>query len=416
MLNKKLLTPFLIFVTLLSTNAQDSFRVMSYNILNYPSKISSARNPYFKKVIAEANPDILVVQEMESLSGVSLFSEEVLDTNYTAGGFINGNDTDNALFFKHSKFEFISNIPIKTQLRDISQLTLVYKTTLDTLLIFSAHLKASSGTDNEQKRLAEVERLRTVTDGLGQNKYFMVVGDFNFYKGIEPGFQALINQTESGYFLDPINKIGSWHNSFGYKGVHTQSTRTSNLSDEGSTGGLDDRFDFILVSQSIMDSSGIMYIEGSYTTLGNDNNHLNKALNEFPNSAVSNEIALALYNSSDHLPIYADFSIDNLTEVKNSNQNAINNNFELYQNYPNPFNPVTIISYKVPTRSNPYDNFVRLIVYNSMGEEVRRLVDTRQSSGSYEVNFDAGNLSSGIYFYSLFIDGTNLTKKMLLLK
>ena len=74
-----------------------------------------------------------------------------------------------------------------------------------------------------------------------------------------------------------------------------------------STGGLDDRFDLILVSQSVKDSGGITYIPGSYTTFGNDGNHLNRALNELPNAVVEDDIATALYYSSDHLPVYADF-------------------------------------------------------------------------------------------------------------
>lgn len=100
----------------------------------------------------------------------------------------------------------------------------------------------------------------------------------------------------------------------------------------------------------------------------------------------------------------------------NRENNTIPKEVKLSQNYPNPFNPTTKISFEIPFYSNSYDNFVRLIVYNSMGEEVRRLVDSRQPAGNYQVNFDSGNLSSGIYFYSLSVGQINLTKKMLLLK
>ncbi len=408
-----------IVLILISTNittAQENFRVMTYNILNYPSKIPTTRNPYFKKVIAEADPDILVVQEIESIYGVTLFHEQVLDTSYTAGGFIDGFDTDNAIFFKHTKFNFISNIPIYTSLRNISELTMEYKPTGDTLIIYSVHLKASSGTTNEQKRLAEVKELRKVTDKLPVDANYMVVGDFNFYNSGEPAFQELINQTNSGYFLDPINKIGYWHNNSSYRGIHTQSTRTTNLADEGSTGGLDDRFDFILVSQAVIDSGSVFYIPKSYTTLGNDGNHLNKALIDLPNAVVSDEVATALYYSSDHLPVYADFEIQNVTSVISNK--VLNNNFELKQNYPNPFNPSTRIEYTIPAfeMSGATSLQVQLKIYDILGNEVATLVDENQKPGNYKVNFDGSDLSSGFYAYVLKAGVNILSKKMLLIK
>jgi len=395
-------------------NAQEQFRIMTYNVLNYPSKISATRNPYFKQVIDVINPDIIVVQEMESLTGVNLFHEQVLDTLYEAGDFINGTfDTENALFYKKNKFNFLSNIPIKTALRDISQLTFEYKTTGDTIIVYSVHLKASTGTDNEQKRLAEVQRLREVTDQLSIESNYIVAGDFNIYNASEPAFQELIDQTSTGYFLDPINKVGAWHNSTAYRGIHTQSTRTTNLSDEGSTGGLDDRFDMIMVSQAVIDSGGIFYSPGSYTALGNDGNHLNRALIELPNAFVSDEIATALYYSSDHLPVYADFEIQNLTDVKINE--ILYETFTLNQNFPNPFNPSTIIAYSIP---NDVKNgqMINLSVYNSLGEKIEVLVDKVQKSGVHKLNFNASEYSSGLYIYVLRSESKILSKKMLLIK
>lgn len=410
---------FLLLVfSLSSLFAQDNFRVMTYNILNYPSKIASERNPYFKKVIEAANPDILIVQEIESINGVTLFLEQVLDTNYTAGGFIDGYTTDNAIFFKHSKFEFIDNTPIKTALRDISQLTMVYKITNDTLLIYSAHLKASTGSVNEQKRLAEVTNLRAVTDKLPEKSYYILVGDLNVYSASEPAFQKLLNQETSGYFLDPIYKLGNWHDNSAYRGIHTQSTRTINLADEGSTSGLDDRFDMILVSRTIVDSGGITYIPKSYTTFGNDGNHFNRALNELPNASVSDEIAEALYYSSDHLPVYADFSAEPITSTEFSGNFSSYDNFELSQNYPNPFNPTTTISYTIPYKgeSNNSANKITLKVFNILGLEIKTLIDDYKSAGKYKIDFNANNLSSGVYFYTLRYGNNVITKKMIYLR
>lgn len=91
--------------------------------------------------------------------------------------------------------------------------------------------------------------------------------------------------------------------------------------------------------------------------------------------------------------------------------------YSLGQNYPNPFNPVSKISYSIPRES-----FVILSVYNSIGEKIRTLVNEVQDHGNYNVNFEAGNLSSGIYFYSLEAKALNSNetfktfKKMTLIK
>jgi Secretion system C-terminal sorting domain len=85
--------------------------------------------------------------------------------------------------------------------------------------------------------------------------------------------------------------------------------------------------------------------------------------------------------------------------------------FTLEQNYPNPFNPSTSIKYAIPE-----GGFVALDVYNLLGEKVASLVNGVQEAGRYEVNFDASNLASGIYVYSLKSGSLNLVKKMILMK
>jgi Secretion system C-terminal sorting domain len=90
---------------------------------------------------------------------------------------------------------------------------------------------------------------------------------------------------------------------------------------------------------------------------------------------------------------------------------AMPKEFSLSQNYPNPFNPTTKISYTLPEHSK-----VRLSVFDLLGREVAVLVDKEQNAGLHNVQFKAGNLSSGIYFYRLQSSNNIATKKMLLLK
>ena len=85
--------------------------------------------------------------------------------------------------------------------------------------------------------------------------------------------------------------------------------------------------------------------------------------------------------------------------------------FGLEQNYPNPFNPSTNIKYSVPE-----NGFVKLYVYNLVGEEVIVLVNETVDAGFYEIEFDAAGLPSGIYFYRLQAGSFVGTKKMVLLR
>ena len=94
-----------------------------------------------------------------------------------------------------------------------------------------------------------------------------------------------------------------------------------------------------------------------------------------------------------------------------TNNTPITNSFTLSQNYPNPFNPSTIITYSVPTEEK-----IKLFLYDCTGRIVRILVNENKLPGNYFFNFDAKNLSSGVYFYCLQAGEGRIIKKMLLLK
>lgn len=85
--------------------------------------------------------------------------------------------------------------------------------------------------------------------------------------------------------------------------------------------------------------------------------------------------------------------------------------YVLHQNYPNPFNPTTAIRYSIPAAER-----VTLTVYDLRGQEVAVLVNSHQNAGAHEVQFDARNLASGVYFYQIKSGSFNATRKMLLMK
>ncbi len=95
----------------------------------------------------------------------------------------------------------------------------------------------------------------------------------------------------------------------------------------------------------------------------------------------------------------------------NTQNNSKINNFELLQNYPNPFNPTTTINYQINEKG-----FVNLKVYDIIGKEVAILVNETQNSGKYSVSFNASNLPSGVYIYSLRVNNFIKNNKMTLVK
>ncbi len=314
---KRLLITLIVFCFLpFEINAQQQMKIMTYNLLNYPGTDTAVRNPYFRTVVSSANPDILLVCEITSQAAVNSFLANVMNhtsATYSAGTFIDGFDTDNAIFYKTSEFNFISNTPIHTQVRDINEFKVADKFYSDTLRIYEAHLKANSS--DSIKRGAEVDSLRKRTNQLPAGTNFIVCGDFNIYNSNEPAYKKLLldNPGDDGNFNDILNLTGIWNNA-SYSPYHTQSTRVRSFGN-GATGGLDDRFDMILYSNAVKNPGGIKFVPGTYTSYGNDGHHYNDSINKIPNTAVTQTLANALHYASDHLPVFATFEFGNATTL-----------------------------------------------------------------------------------------------------
>ncbi len=105
------------------------------------------------------------------------------------------------------------------------------------------------------------------------------------------------------------------------------------------------------------------------------------------------------------------YALNAIPTTNIENKTGIIDSFELYQNYPNPFNPQTKITYLLAESGN-----VSLIVYDTVGNEVKTLVDKYQNPGKYEMNFSAKDLASGIYYCTLKHRFLSQTRKMLVLK
>jgi len=100
-----------------------------------------------------------------------------------------------------------------------------------------------------------------------------------------------------------------------------------------------------------------------------------------------------------------------ISEVNENGGNKIPADFKLFANYPNPFNPSTTISFALPKPTN-----VKIAVYDMLGREIATLVDNFINAGYHNVRFDASNLASGVYLYSIKTDYNFAVRKMMLLK
>jgi hypothetical protein len=288
----------------------EALRLMTYNLLNY----SSGRETQLQTVLSQTQPDILLVQEILSQSAVDHVLNNVLNVvnpgEWAAAPFVNGYDTDNGAFYRTAKASFVSHFIIGTALRDIDEWTfwpVTHSSSAADFRTYVVHLKASSGSTNEAKRLAEVQLMRARMETYPPDGNYMVCGDFNIYTSTETPFQYMIGVANgvAGVVEDPINRVGNWHDNATFADVHTQSPRTTSFGG-GATGGMDDRFDMILTSPALSDGEGMDILASTYRAFGQDGQHFNGSLNVAPFDSVDAATAQAIHDASDHLPVFAD--------------------------------------------------------------------------------------------------------------
>ena len=391
---------------------RETLVVMTYNLLNFPDNVAS-RLDAFTAVLATTEPDILVTNEMKSQSGVNTLGDEVLrriSGDYQAAPFTAGDLINNAVFYKSSRVTLESIITIATALRDINGYVFRINDHRDSAFrwtIFAAHLKAGNGAfpnnaDAPLRRWGEAKRLQAFIAGQDSAYTYLLAGDLNLYHANEPAFLLLMDSMAVD-LEDPMNSRVTWHNNSGVAALHTQSTRTSDLGDGGSTGGMDDRFDFFLLAHHMFgDSATLAYIPGSQVAYGNDGQHYNRSINAAPtNSAVGQDMADALHGASDHLPVLLSLSYPVSALFSEVNGVGVPGSFALAQNHPNPFNPVTTLEVTLSRRAT-----VVLSVYNLRGREVARLLEGFRSPGIHEVVWDGRDhqgreLPTGIYIARL---------------
>ncbi|MBK9250222.1 MAG: endonuclease/exonuclease/phosphatase family protein [Ignavibacteria bacterium] len=305
---KKLYLLLLLLLAITSAKATVivEIRICTYNLLNYSLANEDGRTAKFKMIMDTIQPDILVCQDVVEAPAVAKFLSEALDKKFMASPFHSGYDTQNQLFYNSDKIELLSADYYKTSLRDIAEYRVRSTQTGDTIFIFSVHLKASD-TDSDAVQRGQDARIlyERMAERDIQNGKIILVGDFNFYSTEEEGYQVITYSRTLPTLVDPVGD-GWKRNDIRYPAFYTQSTR--NVADAacggGTGGGMDDRFDYIFLSQRVM----ARLIQDSYTHFGNDGtSRINKSIDNPYNTYYTSMMASNLRCASDHLPVYCDF-------------------------------------------------------------------------------------------------------------
>lgn len=273
--------------------------------------------------------DVLCLQEQAAVSTttqaiVGLMNQVTGTTNYARGQVNAGTtgagrvgvvyNTQTVQLIAEAQFTFTGSArsTMRYQFRPIG-----YDSAAD-FYVYVDHYKAGDTSTDQQRRDDHSTALRANADTLPAGANILYTGDFNIQSSSEAMYGNLL-AAGNGQAVDPINVSGSWHDNNNLRYTHTQSPTTSTAGGLVA-GGMDDRFDFQLVSSDVKDGEGMSYIgpavgdisvaQHSYHAFGNNGTHvLNGAINVPSNTAQPMNVLNALNTVSDHIPVVADYQL-----------------------------------------------------------------------------------------------------------
>ena len=309
-----------------------ALRLIDWNVLNYPGTSGPTRDPSYRVVLSLVSPDILITEEQTSATGIGeyLGSLNTMEPGQWASAtFVDGNDTDTGLFYKPGKVQFLGQWAFYPNPASLLRYVHVYRlkpvgyvSDAAEFRIYAVHLKASMGF--ESQRLAECTGLRDTMNAMPAGTHAFICGDFNFYTGLEPGMQKLIeNQANNiGQVYDPLGlQNQTWQDNTSMQPAWTQSpckTGDTGCAPGAATGGLDDRFDLILPTNPWNSGVGLALVPGTYISVGNDGAHHNNSIQDPPTIPEGAAYATALHSVSDHLPVRVDLRMPALISVSSA--------------------------------------------------------------------------------------------------
>lgn len=408
--------------------------IMQYNLMNYRNNAPGCNNSnndptkkeaYFKTIAKHVKPDIICLNEIgNSFTNANDLVTKSLNTDgvtkYQQCNFsaTPGSSLTNMLIYNQEKFglhkqDKIEKAPDNSSIVRLIDVYYLYfkdpnlSQTKDTtfLVFFVGHFKAGTGSFNRTSREKAAKAvIQYINNNDVKHNYFLA-GDFNIYGASEPAYQELTVTPDANTRLyDPLTAPGEWNNNSNFAFLHTQSTRTSSGCFSG--GGMDDRFDFILMSKSIKDKlHRVEYIKNSYRAVGQDGNRFNGSVSFPTNSSEPSKVIDALYNLSDHLPTVMNISI---TLTKPNSIADRSQKFDLYIN-----NPVSeTLKIRLETNKNEQ---IKGEIYSITGKIVKTF-SLNEHNDSFYKNINTNDLPKGIYILKLKSDsGFETARKLLLI-
>lgn len=411
MLKKLILV--LLFLVVQSSFGQTRIKTMFYNLLQYDNNsYSQNKTSDLLSILNEAQPDLFLVCELKSEAASNYLYDNAVkpyNSNFSKATFQNSQSPATDLlqmaYYNSQKLILESTKVIPTGVRDINRYTFKLNT-VDAatnpvrVQVYVTHLKASTEADDRLDRLESVEDLVADLNTIPSDSFVIFAGDFNFYTSNESGYQKILSNSNPVKIIDPINRpnpvwpsgnsesyyfANRWgtarqyfYNNDTYADVHSQSTRGSQVDGEGSTGFMDDRFDYIMLSNNFTTSSDFYYVVDSYKTLGNNGNCFDGSVNDASCSGTySQGFRNALYNFSDHLPIYLEIeSSQNTLSTENfASINFINSN---------------VSSHSITINSNEVKE---IRIFNQLGQQIDRIQINQSQT---EINISS--YSKGVYY------------------
>jgi endonuclease/exonuclease/phosphatase family metal-dependent hydrolase len=405
---------FLALLSGLNLFPQDTLTFMQYNLLNYGNFTDYCtvqnnqiedKDVYISTIVNYIQPDVFTVNEV---SGSGAIHQHLLDRAVNADGidkykmapfiFTASPYLVNLLFYDHKKLTLYSHVIAQSTIRDVDVYKLYYNSNDlaegDTAFVICvvAHLKAGNTAGDTENRATMAQNTMNFLENYGRDDNYLLSGDFNLYSSSEDAYQTFTQYANSSLrFYDPIDKPGDWNNNSAFAAYHTQSTHLTSSGCPAS-GGMDDRFDFILMSNNLkFGVKHLTYVPGSYHAIGQDGLHFNKDITASPtNTSVPPDVLTALYENSDHLPVTLKLAVDKTLGVSDWLAGDFQNiRFN---------NPVSSKIRLTITTAKPTRLYVDL--FNLCGKAVYKHTENL-ISGQNQVDLHADGIPSGMYLMKM---------------
>ncbi len=372
-------------------NSND-LRVLSYNV-ERDNLFNPSAKENFRRIFQAIDADIIGLEEVYENSGEQAVSliEEFLPSETGEQWYSGDVGNDNLIVSRYPVIKQKSLSGNAAYLLDLGD---------KKLLAIVAHPPCCGNNNGRQREIDEfMAFVRDSKSGsefdIEANTPIVIMGDMNLV-GFADQQATLISGDiidESSYGAD---FIPDWDNTNleDLKPVNPGLPTTFTWYSSGSSFSAG-RLDYIVYTGSVMEANN------GFSLFTSDMH---------PDSLISyglekEDVVLA----SDHLPIVGDFSFKLQTRIDEAEETPLK--FKLFQNYPNPFNPATTIQFQLHKTA-----YVKLDIFDALGRKVETLVEEVRSAGTQTVNFEADSYSSGVYYYTLRINGNSVTKKMILAK